>query len=247
MRKDLHTLSVSCLLAFAIAGCDSADTTNRDVFESIAREPKVTIASARQLVTNGELQKAQKQCQALLLEDPENFEAARLLTSIYVREGRVDDAVETLKALSEKHPDQANKLNATVAELLFESGRSDAAISELRSLIERDPESLTYRRQLASMLNERGFRFDANEQLRFLAARQPLSIRELIGLVNPLLTWVSFADKPDWTNKDVIERHGVLNVVSALRAAGDTREALQCLEQSSLLKLRHPAAVAIHG
>ncbi|MEO1616560.1 MAG: FG-GAP-like repeat-containing protein [Planctomycetota bacterium] len=131
--------------------------------------------------------------------------------------------------------------------VFVQSGRYEEALQRLSGLVEENPGSLDLRRRYASLLNERGFRFDANEQLRFLAARQPLSVRELIALINPTLTWVSFAEKPDWRDRSFVAQNGVLNVVAALRAAGDVREAIECLENHPLYSDGHPAAVAMMG
>ncbi|MCC9603856.1 FG-GAP-like repeat-containing protein [Stieleria sp. JC731] len=205
------------------------------------------LSEAKQLINRGDFAGAETKLQQRLLDNADAADAKRMLAQVFARKGQFESAAELLLELSESVPSESVALQMQAAELLL-SIDPMRSIQIASQLVQQHPDHDVARRLYAGLLNEQGFRFDANEQLRRLAGRTALSTRELIGLVNPLLTWVQFSTKPDISDDELLNQTGVLNVVAALRANGDVREARQALLESELLvKQRHPAALAMVG
>lgn len=239
------------MLVFCV-GCDSTPVDTHD--PAAATSPVelnapafVTVDDAKQALRDGDQSLAHDIAQRILILDPENLDAGLVLVSLSVGRSKPKAAAQLLIQLADSHPSQQPQLRAQAAELFFQSGDAERAIAILQAVVEKRPLMLGIRRHFADMLNSRGFRFDANEHLRYLAGRVTLTPRELTGLVNPLLTWGTFAEKPNIDDPQPIIRWGTLNVVAALRANGDVRDALRLIQRSDLLQQKHPAAVAMHG
>ncbi|MCO8124680.1 FG-GAP-like repeat-containing protein [Stieleria sp. TO1_6] len=254
-NKRNHGLLALALL-IALAGCDFSSPAGTEPSppaqtpapgKTAAVTPQSLIQQATTALAAGKLETAEQLSRQVLVGDPGNLDAGLLQVGIAMRRSKQQDAVELLLQLAQAHPQKAPLLKAQAAELLSQSGQVDRAIELLQSVVTAKPDQHEIRRVLAEMLNSRGFRFDGNEHLRYLAGRITLTPRELIGLVNPMYTWVDFAAKPDINDQALIERAGTLNAVAALRSKGDVRDALKLLDGSDLLRDRHPAAVAMRG
>ncbi|WP_436714776.1 FG-GAP-like repeat-containing protein [Roseiconus lacunae] len=266
MRLALRCISYfAVLLPIALGGCgrDSQDNFASSPAPNAATQANVAtqtdaapIKSAEQAFERGDLEAAEQAVRQLMLRQPDHQQARQLLVRINVRQSKFKEAAEILLTMAadeatknELSDNDSNEIafRMQAAELLFSTEPLEA-IETLADAVKRAPDHLVARRLYAGMLNEQGFRFDANEQLRYLAARSILTLRELIALVNPMLTWVQFSEKPNIDDPQTVKQNGVLNVVAALRANGDVREARLVLERSELLtKRRHPAAVAMQG
>lgn len=234
------------------SGCDrstrqSDDGTDVSPVVDPTRPTVPTIQDARRAINAGQVDQAEKIARELLIADPSNLDAGLVLAGLAVRRSDSNEAAAVLLRLAESHPEKQHLLQAQAAEYLYQNNNPDRAIEILSNVVENQPGQLDIRRRLAEILNSRGLRFDANEHLRHLAGRMTLTPRELTALINPLLTWASFSEKPSIDDLEFISRQGMLNVVAALRANGDVRDALTVLRESELLKRNHPAAVAMHG
>ena len=116
-------------------------------------------------------------------------------------------------------------------------------------LLRKHPEYDAARRGLAELLNRRGFRFDANQQIRVLCGRPGVqaTIDELRCLVVPSRAYQPFTEKPRVDDREWIESMGELSVARALYGEGDVRDALTVLEKGVLVTRGNPAAVAFYG
>lgn len=168
------------------------------------------------------------------------------IASSDLKTGDFSAARETLKQVLLREPSNLDAKLLLVATQAQQAQFAEA-LDGLRELVQTFPDRLEIRRGLANMLNARGFRYEANENLRFLAARRSLSVRELAGLINPMKTWSDFPEKPDVDDQALFDREGVLNTIAALRANGDYRDALTILQRSRLLKQKDPVALAAEG
>ncbi|MCA9136582.1 MAG: hypothetical protein KDB00_07480 [Planctomycetales bacterium] len=209
--------------------------------------PTQTVYDAKQAYNRGDNKLAQEIARQILVRDPDNLDANLVVVALAVRRSEPTSAAEMLMQLAETHPEKKIFLQAQAAGLFDQGGDWQRAIEIMAQIVQRHPDQMDMRRSLAGLLNSRGFRFDANEHLRFLAGRISLTPRELIALINPLLTWESFPSKPDINDTELVARSGTLNVVAALRANGDVRDALNLLDKSELLRSGHPAAIAMRG
>jgi thioredoxin-like negative regulator of GroEL len=240
------------MLAVVCTGCDTQQSGPKPASGKSSSEapgglgPK-TPEDAQMAFRDGDVALAAEIAQEILIREPSNLDAGLILVALAVERSQPAEAAELLLQLAESQPEKKHLLMAQAADLFDQAGEHGRAINVLQTFVDQHPNQLTIRRRLAEILNSRGFRFDANEHLRYLAGRMTLSPRELIGLINPTFTWVNFTKKPDITDQQLISQSGVLNVIAALRSKGDVREALELLERSDLLAARHPAAIAMQG
>ncbi len=215
-----------------------------------AKKPQsstASLADAESAFRVGDLDRTEKILQQVLLENPSQLDAELLMSQVLVAKGELLLAAEFLIESSGPHTELRPRLLAQASDLFFQCGRYDQGIKLLGQVVDEYPKQYEIRRRLADALNEKGRRFDANEHLRFLAGRTRLSIRELTTLINPLLTWRSFSQKPDLQDGEFVQAAGMLNVVAALRANGEVREALSVLESSPQLDDNEPSTVAMKG
>lgn len=264
MTNSSGLFSTFVLLAPLVlgSGCDNTPAVNTPAVNGVgkgstpsvdpsarvaAAEPQLTVEDAKRAFNQGDVVSAEKIARKILVGEPTNLDAGLVLVGLAVRRSDPIAAAELMLQLAESQPGQRDLLQAQAAGLFDQGGDWERAIKILADVVQRAPERLDVRRELAALLNSRGLRFDANEHLRYLAGRMTLTPRELIALVNPLLTWNSFSTKPDIGDADFVAQSGTLNVVAALRANGDVRDALTLLDRSELLRNGHPAAVAMHG
>jgi tetratricopeptide (TPR) repeat protein len=132
---------------------------------------------------------------------------------------------------------------------LWQADRWDEAQTGFILLLRKHPEDDDARRGLAELLNRRGFRFDANQQIRVLCGRPGVqaTIDELRCLIVPSRAYQPFTEKPRVDEESWIKSMGELNVARALYGEGDVRDALTVLENGDLVARGNPAAVAFYG
>ena len=206
-----------------------------------------TLAEMQRLIEQGRPSAALDLAKEHLVGNPEDAQAMVIAAQAHHLEGDTGQAIELLNAASERWPENRANLQARVANLLAEQQRWQEAIDRLRSVLKTDPEMENARRSLAAMLNLRGFRFDANQQVLELCRRGGATPEELRGLIWPARTFVTFSEKPDVSSPKEIERLGVMSAARALYGQGDLRDALTALNRSSLIESKDPAAYAFFG
>ncbi|MGB7343386.1 MAG: FG-GAP-like repeat-containing protein [Pirellulaceae bacterium] len=209
--------------------------------------PETSLPPTQDTLQNGQSEAADDLARQALANTPDDLDTALGLVAALTDKGDQSEAAEILLQIAPKYPDAQRRLLLQATTLLLEHGKPDDASRVLRQWVIDHPGDLECRRNLAAALNMAGYRFDANEHLRYLACRTTLSPRELTALINPTLTWVSFSQKPDIQDKELVTRSGLLNVIAALRANGDTREALSAIENSLQLGSSDSCVLAMHG
>ena len=169
-----------------------------------------------------------------------------LAAQIAVARGATDDGIELLREAAKVLPENSAELSAQAVGLLWQADRFDEAKKGFIKILREYPGYDDGRRGFAELLNRRGYRFDANQQIRFLCSRpgQQLSIDELRCLIVPTRAYQHFSEKPRINDKDWIESMGELSVARALFSEGDIRDALAVLQRGQLIKRGDPAAEA---
>lgn len=209
--------------------------------------PRSPLEEASAAIQSNQLDRAESILRTQLIQQPGDLLAGVMMSQLLVRRQQFSSAIELLDRLAATNPDQRDVCEAEAAEVAVSAGDSLDAINRFKALVDRKPGFVSARRRLAEILNSQGFRFDANEVLRGVAAEQPLSMRDLISLINPMRPFSTFTEKPDIDNAEHLSRYGVLGVVSALRSRSDLGEAIECLSESKLLASGDPAATAMMG
>lgn len=245
-----------CLIAITIAGCSKTvpeATPAKSNADNSSSTPPVSIESqlslGHQRLRQGDSEAASRIANDLLLRQPNNGQALALAGQAALARGDVDAGVEMLDAASEFWPEQSSALYAQATGALWQENRLAEVQERFLHLLDLHPQFDEARRGLATALNRRGFRFDANQQIRLLCRRPRVqaTIDELRCLIVPSRSYHPFEEKPRTEDRAWIESMGELNVVRALFGEGDVRDALKVLQASDALKERHPAAVALHG
>lgn len=208
---------------------------------------EASLSRIRKLISTGQREEADQAIQKHLLRFPDDPGAMVLAAGLLKQAGETDDAVEMLKQAARLSPDQTAMIERSIATILLEAGRTVDAIERLEGYLETHPDDDRSRHELVSILNQRGFRFDANEHVRQLCRRGQATPAELRGLMFPTRSFTGLDRKPTVDDSELIRRSGALNVARAMYSEGDVVEASQVLAASQLVKDKHPAAYAFYG
>ncbi len=221
------------------------------VGSSLAAEEEARVDSLRQIrerVAENEFDDAHELVAKHLQDFPEDPQAMALGAQTYAARDELETSLELIDKAAELWPENRQELHIDAADLLGKADRWNDAISRLEAVLESEPNYHRVRHTLVTMLNARGFRFDANEQARVLCRNGGgATAEELLGLINPTSVMVALEEKPDPIVPATIEKHGVMNVARALFDQGDVKAALATLEASDLIADNDPSAMAFHG
>ena len=131
-------------------------------------------ARAEVLLRLREYKLAEADCKRLLDSQPDNFRALERLAIAYERQGRHDEAAETLRNARQKVPYRYAVFSDSLSVVLYNQGKKDEALRELegaREAAERDftPGSRLALFHLGALYDEMGRRADAVQVLnRFM-------------------------------------------------------------------------------
>ena len=222
------------------------DGADRPISSESAR---ASIEQGFELLGQGNTSAAQEVATKALLLDPNHGQAKILAAEVAFATNQFDEGIELLMSAAESMPRQSIGLKTRAIGMLWERGELDRAQAGFIRLLREHPNYDEGRRGLARLLNQRGFRFDANQQIRVLCRRpsQQPTIDELRCLIVPGRAYHDFAEKPDIDDQALIASVGELSVARALYSEGDVRLALNVLENGALLRRSNPAAVAFYG
>ncbi|MGI9473364.1 MAG: FG-GAP-like repeat-containing protein [Rubripirellula sp.] len=241
-----------------VAGCGKNDQTARsgtsDSPAAVNQPGEVggdvsasSLDEIQQLIAEGDGKQALSSVQRYLIRHPQDPQALVIAAQANHLLGDSDRSIELLEEASSLWPENRANLQARIANLLADEARWAEAIQRLQRVVHDDPEFDNARHSLAGILNLRGFRFDANQQVRELCRRGGASPEELRGLIWPSRTYVTFAEKPDVESADKLQSIGVLSAARALYGQGDLRDALRVLRESELVRRKDPCAYALYG
>lgn len=262
--RRLDACSRSCVLTLlcfvvnvGLVGCREANeiTANVDPIAShsesaadLSPTQPQRMESAVRLIEAGATSEASLVIRDLLIEDPDDLRFNTLMLRVMVADQDIAGAVSLLDRMVDVHPQRHDDLQAHAANLLYHDGAVQEAIERLESLLTRSPEFYEARRRLAQMLNQQGYMFDANEQLRILIRDHSMTLDELVSLIFPDRSWVAVKDIPQDRSEWPKHQLSVMSVASAYRIDGNPRRALQYLnEHDSSGQRTDPAFLALKG
>ena len=224
---------------------DTSATKPRSVAKPVLSKGARLNAIRRKLVAD-QLGDAESEIQALLIEDPDNIEINKLLIQQRQNQNRYEEAIAILDRIALLDRNQRDELQRQAAEIAFKSGDIEASLNRFAELLKRSPEFDEARHRYAEILDQRGFSYDANQQVRRLYFRTSTTQNELLGLVFPTRAWTSRRDV-DSITPEKRRSLGDLTVVNALRIHGNPRKALELIQQSKWYSSKNPAAIALCG
>jgi tetratricopeptide (TPR) repeat protein len=159
-----------------------------DIVESDDKNVEAFFLLANIFHINGEIGKAIKAFNKVLLLSPEHTDAAISLSVLYNDIGQYDEAKKVFETASERvkgknkgkgllEDKHINKKFASkhfeIAEMYFSYNRYDEALFEYNKVISLDPEDLVARIKIAKTYAKKGFIAKAIEELRSLKNQEP--------------------------------------------------------------------------
>ncbi|WP_372726103.1 FG-GAP-like repeat-containing protein, partial [Novipirellula sp.] len=263
-RRRFDACSRSCMLTVlwfvmtvGVVGCREANEVTTDIApianhsESAAESSRTQsqrIESAVRLIEAGATSEASLVIRDLLIEDPDDLRFNTLMLRVLVADQDIAGAVSLLDRMVDVHPQRHDDLQAHAANLLYHDGAVEEAIGRLESLLTRSPEFYEARRRLAQMLNQQGYMFDANEQLRILIRDHSMTLDELVSLIFPDRSWVAVKDIPQDRSEWPKHQLSLMSVALAYRIEGNPRRALQYLSEFDPSGRRtDPAILSLHA
>ncbi len=255
-RRGATANLLSHLLAailVATCGCDFGGTKPPDPLaapperETVVSSPAATMARIRRQADAGNIDQAERELEDYLLREPGDSQALVLASEIAMSRGRYDQAFKLLDDAARSAPQDAANLRMRAALLFANRGQWKEAIGRLTALVKDHPELDEARTQLVELLNQRGFRFDANEHIRELIRRGGVTKELLGGLMVPARTYTGNPIDVDLSDTHQVNRVGPLNVARDLLSKGDAENASRILGESDPVRERNPCAVALQG
>ena len=242
------------LIVLVTVGCDRRPTepikSSHSRGDNAAQNSADDLAKARDLIAQGRFEEARSRLESRLSSFPDDVEAMLLLSDVELQQQRFERALEVANSVSVASSSKEQKLKQlylSIAQGNAKQLQFQAAIQCLQQAVDRFPGDDELRRGLAQLLNVRGFRFQANEQIRELCRRAGATPMELQGLISPVRSYTGFNEKPDINDPGLIAKLGPLNVARGLYSEGDMKESLALLRDCALVKDKNPAAVAFYG
>ncbi len=151
---------------------------------------RFVVQAAKELLLGEDRQKAGELLREVLAEDPEQADAAQLLSELYWQDGRFDDALPLLEMLTRKEAERGIQVVRLVrlAQASLGAGLRDKARRSYRRALELDGKDLGALRGLLPLLIETGQFVDARQISETLLGehREALSRTELAELLAQL-------------------------------------------------------------
>jgi tetratricopeptide (TPR) repeat protein len=159
-----------------------------DIVESDDKNVEAFFLLANIFHINGEIGKAVKAFNKVLLMNPEHTDAAISLSVLYNDIGQYDEAKKVFETASERVKGKTNgsglmedkhinkkfaSKHFEIAELYFSYNRFDEALFEYNKVVNLDPENLDARIKIAKTFAKKGFISKAIEELRMLKNENP--------------------------------------------------------------------------
>ena len=156
---DGHTLRF--LLANLYASEKRSEDAEKTLAEVIARVETGPVAddaraaTARVRLAAGDKEGARRLAEEVLAENGEHRDANLVLGTIFLGEGRLDEAIRSGRSALRQEPTWLPALRL-VAEAHLKKGETTLAIDALRQIVELDPNDARYAGLLARLLTEQG-------------------------------------------------------------------------------------------
>lgn len=203
---------------------------------------------ARELHAQGRLGEAERALQELATPGEHRETVLRALFDLYAQTGRLQDAIDTMAALTEELPDQLYYFTRLAA-LLEGRGQLDAAISHYLRLLERQPRLADAHYNLA-LLYKKGKRYSEAMASYEAAVRLGISrAEEVYSNMGVLCSELHQKDKAKEMYDRALQANSayvpaLFNLAGLLEEAGDRHRALELYESILLLQPGHWESLA---
>jgi ABC-type polysaccharide/polyol phosphate export permease/tetratricopeptide (TPR) repeat protein len=181
VSRDPGHRSARRLLASILMRLDRNEELVRDLREAVATEP-CDAALRHELgcayAVAGRLAEARQEGRAALDLEPANLDYALFLSGISAQLGHAEEAIEVLRGIVQRAPDDA-RAHYSLAHLLWGQGDQDAAIFHAAQAASLNPADLGYRDHYVALLEQRTA---APPVARGKASRTPASLFETLSV-----------------------------------------------------------------
>lgn len=158
---------------------EEAESAHRKYLE-LSPTAKALLEASR-LRDNGQAERAEEMCQAILEQESENIEALRMLSRIAVDDERYVVAEALLRKIVDLSPDRSVSYE-DLGRLLADSGRIPEAVEFLSKAVDLEPGNAGHHLPLADALSMLGRNADAVDSYKKCLALEPEQPSALLGL-----------------------------------------------------------------
>lgn len=243
------TVTLVVLGVMLVTGCSDSATDSQPPFAAkrpirptgqASVEQRLSVAE-KKLQAN-QFDQASDLLQAVLVEQPEHPYARFLFAQSNHRQGKTNVALSILEEGAQESPDHADRFINESARIRLSDGDIMGALEQYDRVLAIRPDDTQTRRLVATLLNQLGLRFDANEHLRVLCKTVPLELHELHCLVQPTAD-IGRTKATQWVSQSP------LSLVESLRAIETNRidDSVRSLQESQLVQQQNAAAMCLLG
>ncbi len=133
----------------------------------------------------GDLREAEQRYLQVLATNPRNANALNLMGLVRVQQGRLEEAIESLRDAT-RYAEGHAEFHRNLGNTLRRAGRPAEAIPSLKRAAELDPESVPTSFDVANALREAGRTRESMEQLRSMLAKNPRNYSAMVNLAGML-------------------------------------------------------------
>ena len=183
-RTRLSVIALTMWIALVSIGCKKEAETSRAIESSrsgdkiVAKAPSSNAKNDEtrdrliiEKMRSDEWRTAEELTRKWLIATPDHVMANERMVSIYLHNGRWQEAIEIMERIAILDPSRNEKLHMAIASIEYENGQPLAAIERLKTLSQGTLISDDRYRQLSLYLGLQGFRFDSNELIRDMMRR----------------------------------------------------------------------------
>lgn len=185
------TLTLLLAMGLILVGC--ADSSDEGKTESLAALEPQTPASAlskgelsvheiSDLMARSDYEQADAAIRSMLSGDPNNATLLFMSARSAHDQGRLDEAIESLKLIPPDHPEAGFPAMGQTADWLLEANRLLEAEAAFDAMLEQYGELVPVHRRLADLLNSQGRRVEAARHVDALVRLGDVTEKELLGL-----------------------------------------------------------------
>ncbi|MGB7326949.1 MAG: FG-GAP-like repeat-containing protein [Rubripirellula sp.] len=200
------------------------------------------LADAERFLKSEQYGKASTAIEAVLIEQPDHGYGQFLYAQIRHGQGDSQAAQTILDEAAKNSPEHAERFLNESARLLISDGDIIGAIAQYERLLKISPDDTKTRRLVASLQNQLGLRFDANEHFRILCRSVPMEIHELRCLLAPTSD-VGRTKATQWASQS---NQSLVNALIDLHR-NRIEECVAQLNSAPLVQQKNPAAMCLLG
>ncbi|TWT73979.1 FG-GAP-like repeat-containing protein [Allorhodopirellula solitaria] len=191
-------ISLLLVSGLAIAGCDRTPEEGRGTESGHARPAEVgasassaveapsrgefSLQEISDLIAQGDFQRADTVIRSMLSGDPSNAPVLFMAARSAHGQGKLDEAIESLKLIPPEHPEAGFPAMGQAADWLLDADRLAEAEVALEAMLDQYGDLAPVHRRLADLFNSQARRIESAEHVRALIRLGDVTEKELLSL-----------------------------------------------------------------